>query len=207
MSPATCGRLRVPLLLAMALIPFRVHAEDAKTRAAALAESAVVLGRSGDYTEALSLFEKAYALDPAPVLLYNIGRVAERAGDYEKAARALRDYLAGEGEPGMRAKAEEALRTVSARLPMEEPTTPTKTPASVVALPVAPVASAPTQAANDLDPRLDVDTNAETPKNDRALMWVLIGTGAVALVGGGLATFFVLRGSGPGAANDVWVVR
>lgn len=109
--------MRFLLVLALVLVSTAAHAEDAKQRAARLAESAVALGRSGEYAAALSLFEQAYSLAPEPVLLYNIGRVAEKLGDYKKAAGALRAFLEVEKDAEKRAKAKETLDAVSAHLP------------------------------------------------------------------------------------------
>lgn len=40
---------------------------------------------SKNFIEAAEAFKKAYALEPVPNLLYNIGRVYEKAGEFEKA--------------------------------------------------------------------------------------------------------------------------
>ena len=109
--------MRFLLVVSLLLVSGAVEAEDAKERAAKLSRSAVELGRSGEYAAALSLFEQAYALTPEPVLLYNIGRVAEKLGDWKKAAGALRAFLAVEKDAEKRAKAEETLVAVSAHLP------------------------------------------------------------------------------------------
>ena len=105
------------LLVAWTSRPSPASAEDASVRAANLAESANRLGRTGEYAAALELFEQAYALDPQPVLLYNIGRVAERLKDWKKAAGALRAYIEVATDAEQKAKAEQVLRDVEARLP------------------------------------------------------------------------------------------
>ncbi|MBL8920337.1 MAG: PEGA domain-containing protein [Myxococcaceae bacterium] len=45
------------------------------------------------YADAIARFEEAYAIQPSPVLFYNIGRCHEQLGDVPKALRAYRDYL------------------------------------------------------------------------------------------------------------------
>ncbi len=91
--------------------------DDAKARAAVLARTAVDLGRAGSHAEALILFERAYALDPAPVLLYNIARVAEAAGQIRKAVDSLKVFLVVEPSSEKRAKAQQALEVLLPRLP------------------------------------------------------------------------------------------
>jgi hypothetical protein len=109
--------MRILVLLTALLLPAIALAEDAAERAATLAESANKLARSGEYTDALALFEKAYALSPEPVLLYNIGRVAEKLQDWKKAAGALRAFLEVEKDAAKRAKAQDVLNNVQAHLP------------------------------------------------------------------------------------------
>jgi predicted Zn-dependent protease len=52
-----------------------------------LIKTGTVLYDAGKYVEAAEVLLKAYALQPDPSLLYNIGRSYERAGDAKKAAR------------------------------------------------------------------------------------------------------------------------
>ena len=105
------------LLLLCLVLPLPALADDAADRAANLAESANKLARTGEYADALALFEKAYALSPEPVLLYNIGRVAEKLQDWKKAAGALRAFLEVEKDAAKRAKAQDVLEAVNAHLP------------------------------------------------------------------------------------------
>ena len=104
--------LAVALLLVIAIPASPMRAETDVERAKALAERAVEEGRSGDMRKALALFEAAYALDPAPTLLYNIGRVRERLGDLDGAREALQDLLKLEIDEALRAKARAALDQV-----------------------------------------------------------------------------------------------
>ncbi len=185
------------LVVAMLVAPAPAGAQDARARAAALANSAVVLARSGDSVEALALYEKAYELDPDPTLLYNIGRVAEKAGRPARAAEALRAFLDHETDPELRARAQETLDRVSALLP-EAPPAPA-TPSSAATLPTA---------ANDLTPAAPAPV-VEPSTSVSGLpgwAWALIGTGAAALVGGGVATYLLLRDGGS-SADHAWTVR
>ncbi len=46
-----------------------------------------------DYDKALSLFNEAYEKEPSTSLLYNLGRVNETKGEFEKAMSYYRDYV------------------------------------------------------------------------------------------------------------------
>ncbi|MBX3186348.1 MAG: hypothetical protein KF819_05000 [Labilithrix sp.] len=50
--------------------------------------------RTGDFEGALALLEQAYALDPHPVLVYNIARAHEGLGALDAAVRAYEEYVA-----------------------------------------------------------------------------------------------------------------
>ncbi len=88
-----------------------VHVEQAD----ALAKRAVSVGRAGDFPKALLLFEEAYLLDPAPMLLFNIGRVKTRLGDLEGARESLSAFLEAETDLGKRAQGRAALDEVMER--------------------------------------------------------------------------------------------
>ena len=49
----------------------------------------------GDYETSLELWRQAYALDPRPLLQWNISQACERLGQLQEAADALELYLAG----------------------------------------------------------------------------------------------------------------
>lgn len=51
----------------------------------------------GSFSEALAHFERAYALQPRPELLYNVGRAADSDGQAQRAIAAYEAYL--ENEP------------------------------------------------------------------------------------------------------------
>lgn len=66
-------------------------------RAVSLFADSVAAYREGRFDDAATLLEQAYALTPEPILLYNLGRAREGAGDDDAAADAYRRYLATEG--------------------------------------------------------------------------------------------------------------
>jgi len=67
--------------------------KDKKTEALQLFEQSADLYRQGKFGEAADLLEKAYAMHPEPVLLYNLGRAYDGMGENEKAVTAYKHYL------------------------------------------------------------------------------------------------------------------
>jgi tetratricopeptide (TPR) repeat protein len=59
--------------------------EAEKDEAEALSGQAIEKFQDKDFEGAVALFEKAYSIDPQPNFLFNIGRVYEEAGNFEKA--------------------------------------------------------------------------------------------------------------------------
>lgn len=71
------------------------QAHEPPPEAMELFESARAHYRAGEYTEAAADLENALVLDPAaPTLLFNLGRVYELQGDYERSLSAYRRLLA-----------------------------------------------------------------------------------------------------------------
>ena len=69
---------------------------------------------SGSYEDAQRQFEHAYILSKRPKLLYNISLAAERAGNFERAAEALQDYIAQDVDdlPALRGRLTELRKRV-----------------------------------------------------------------------------------------------
>jgi hypothetical protein len=85
------------------------------------------------------------------------------------------------------------------------PAPPAVAPAVVKPAPAAPAPQA-NAAPNDLSGRTAVKQGSAPPEKDNTLTWVLVGVGTAALVGGGVAAYFMLRGDG-GSGNPTWVVK
>lgn len=64
-----------------------------QVRAKLLADEATTAFEQGDFAAAIERFEDAYLLAPAPVLLYNLARAAEEAGDAEHALLCYQRFL------------------------------------------------------------------------------------------------------------------
>lgn len=72
--------------------------------------------REGKFEEAATLLEQAYALDPAPTLLFNLARAQESAGDLEGALATYRQYLAAETNAKDRGAIEKRISTLDAQV-------------------------------------------------------------------------------------------
>lgn len=70
----------------------------------ALSDAAVAAFKAREYDKAVDLFQQAYALDPQPNYLFNIGRVYEEKGDLEKAVANYQEFVK---QPGVDLEARE----------------------------------------------------------------------------------------------------
>jgi hypothetical protein len=93
------SRGRFGLLLASALC-LAVFIASAPARAQTMKKGAKVYFEKGateynlgHFTEAITQFEKAYEIDPAPILLFNIGQCHRQTGNKERALFFYRRYL------------------------------------------------------------------------------------------------------------------
>jgi tetratricopeptide (TPR) repeat protein len=68
-------------------------AQSEEDSASAHFERGVGFTKDKDYVAAMVEFKKAYALDPAPLVLFNIGQTANELKDYAGALRAYEQYL------------------------------------------------------------------------------------------------------------------
>ncbi|HEY0714338.1 MAG TPA: tetratricopeptide repeat protein [Polyangia bacterium] len=75
-----------------------------------LVNEAAALYQANRYKEAIALFERAYTLDPHPIILLNIGRAHNRNGALEQALHFYRRYLKRAPKAEDRAQIEERVR-------------------------------------------------------------------------------------------------
>lgn len=68
--------------------------QAAHKRALDLFDLGKIAYQEGRFADAVALLERAYAIEPAPVLLYNMARAYEGSGNFEKAIDAYARYLA-----------------------------------------------------------------------------------------------------------------
>jgi tetratricopeptide (TPR) repeat protein len=157
-------------------------------------EQAMQLYESGRYAEALEVFERVYALQPNPAVLFNIGAVHAALQHCELARDAYRRYIEQTRSESGRADAQQQLERLNeceaAPPPVEATAAAAALPPSEPALaapPEAPVTSSATAAASETPPPAPVATTdlpppmaTDSPPNAmRVAGWVAIGAGGV----------------------------
>ncbi|MEJ7732675.1 MAG: tetratricopeptide repeat protein [Polyangiaceae bacterium] len=132
------------------------------------------------FPEAVALLEQAYALDPKPVLLYNIARAHQESGDARRAIDAFRRYLTADPE----ASDHDAVTARIAALERE--------------VEVEPPARRPLAARPPAEGERTADAAARPAGHQpSALPWIVAGVG-----GAGAAAGLVLYGLAQGAGSD-----
>jgi len=143
--------------------------------------------QAGRFDEAANLLRRAYALDPAPTLLYNLARALESDGDIDGAADAYRRYLEADPSAKDRAAIEKRIANLDAQ--MQERDELRRRLEAEKAKKQAPAPS--TQVVTTPEPE---------PAGPSAVPWVLAGVGGGALVAG--AVLGGLAQSAHGDAED-----
>lgn len=239
MAVRRVAAMLVPVLLWSLAAPLPARANDDEEAARALAATAVTLAKQERYQEALDLFTKAYAIDPDPVLLFNIAYLHEKMGKLYEAFEAWERYLAVETAEGPRKDAAariEALRPrTPGRLVLEggpagarilvdgraagtvpspaldlaagdhvvrltadghdpQGRTVTLEPGRTTSVRIELARTAP-----PLEPPVEAPAVAGDDSDSDTLTWVLVGVGAAALIGGGIAAGILLQPDDPAA--------
>ena len=88
---------------------------EAKAQAKAAYAEGVTAFRGEKFPTALTHFERAFKLDPAPVLLYNLARCHEELGDYPKAIEHYELYLTRQPQATDRVNVQERVRQMKIR--------------------------------------------------------------------------------------------
>jgi tetratricopeptide (TPR) repeat protein len=94
--------------------PAPASTEADRARARALHDEGMAFYEAEDWASATERFAAAYALDPAPALLYNLARAAEESGDADAALGHYRTYLDTFAEAPDRGEVERRLRILDA---------------------------------------------------------------------------------------------
>lgn len=146
---------------------------------------------AGSYDEALDLFEQAYARSGRPGLLFNIGQVADRLRQDEKALSAFRSYL--EQVPDAENRVE-----VESRIAALERAEAQRKSAAAAAAPPVPT---PEQTAQQAPAAPAAEGAARTQSEEAAAdepvtkqWWFWTGVGAVVLGGTAVALALALGG-------------
>ena len=89
-------------LVAFLVAPLRATAAPSATTRSAKEEyqDGLRAYAAARFDEAAAAFERAYALAPRPLILFNVGQARRKMGDFDRALVAYRTYVAtGAGEP------------------------------------------------------------------------------------------------------------
>ncbi|MCA9525851.1 MAG: hypothetical protein KC549_06090 [Myxococcales bacterium] len=96
--------------------PGPVVSDADRARAQALYEEGVGYFKGQAYPVAMDKFAAAYALDPSPILLYNLARAAEESGEADAAVEHYRAYLEKFSNAEDRPEVERRIRILTAVL-------------------------------------------------------------------------------------------
>jgi tetratricopeptide (TPR) repeat protein len=150
----------------------------------------------GHFDQAIEAFARAYELDPAPILLFNIAQSHWKNGDEPRALFFYRRYLEADPRAENRPRVETRMRELEARQAAGGKGAPTIPPAgppvTEVPAPGRPVAGAPTSVP------IAVSTHAAAPPlHRRSWFWVAVVGAGVAVVAATVATTQALRSNRP----------
>jgi tetratricopeptide (TPR) repeat protein len=137
--------------------------------------------REGRFREAAGLLRRAYALDPAPTLLYNLARALESDGDFEGAVRAYQDYLAA--DPNAEDKAAIQRRIENLQTQIAERQELERRLEEARARPTGPAAAPPAGPAGDPSPP-GLVTPAPEARSAPVVPWVVAGLGVAGVATG-----------------------
>lgn len=185
--------LVLTLVSALAPLTSSAQTEEERELAAALFRESAEAYRAGNMELAVTLLRRAYELDPAPVLQYNLARTLEGMGDNVGAIEAYERYLELEPEAEDRAGIEE--RLVSLRAEQAE---------------LDAAAEAETDeflAGDDQPPLEEPEGPMPPPKTVNVVPWVIAGVG-VLLMGSAAVTGAMANGRHDDAlATDIHADR
>jgi hypothetical protein len=144
---------RALVAAAVAAVVLTASAAHAQSEAQEHFKRGVKLYNLGHFQEAIPEFEKAYDLDPQPILLFNIAQSHRQNGNKERALFFYRRYLEQEPNATKRADVEQRMKELAQELQQETeqkqkpptevtPPAPTSGPAAPAATP-APAPTSP----------------------------------------------------------------
>lgn len=146
--------------------------------------------QQGHFVESAELLEQAYERQPDPVLLFNIARARESAGDVVRAYQAYQRFLR-DAAPDAPERPRAEGRVAVLRSQVEEPSPPSTEPAVEAATttdPVEPVESVEsvesTEPAEPTEAPEDAHAPATVRRKASAAPWVIAGTGVATLIAG-----------------------
>ena len=180
-------RSRIPLVaglcisLATGVAPVRgVAAPAATERSPDPFEAGLRAYERKAFSEAISLFEEAYAREPKPVILYAWAQAAREAGDCRHAIKLYRDFLA----TGVQGEAAAAARENIGRCEQETPAVPPSETAEPSETD-EPVAQPPPASAAIVTPRSDAELHSTRKRRPSPLGITLVTLGGLGAMAGG----------------------
>jgi tetratricopeptide (TPR) repeat protein len=175
MRPASTGRALLAVLLALALATPSVRADDrgAAAEAKAAYQEGTAAYERGRFEEAIAAFGRAYDLDPAPMLLFNLAQSYWKAGQNDRALVTYRRYLDADPVTPNRPRVEARISELEAALrpPHAEPVSQPAPPPA----PSSPVTPPPTAIVAAQAP-----PPPAPPLHRRPWFWMVVGGLAVA---------------------------
>jgi len=153
-----------------------------------LAEQARAKYREKDFVGAVALFERAYALQPDPAILFNIGRIHEQANNVDAAIAYYQKFIADETvDIGLRDTALQRLATLEKIVEIREKEEAKQKPKQ-------PEPAKQPDASQQVGPQPGPQTppgDDKSPQNKtkilRPIGYTMFGVGAALLIGGGIA--------------------
>lgn len=191
-------RFALIVALALLLAPLVGRADEPASSVPAKARTLAARGRAahdaGNYSGAIAAFTQAYAMAPAPALLFNLAQAYRLQGNCDDAALMYRRFIATNPSPEVRSLAENHLATVERcmhKLALNIPvgSTPASAPGFVAsAAPMHPQASVAIS--------LDRPSRKAELEKDVGIGLVIGGSTSLAI-----ATYYAFRAHN--ASNDV----
>lgn len=121
-----------PVMILVLLSARLAHGEDVKAEARVHVARATELHNANQFREALGELKTAYALDPAPPLLYAMGQIHVNLGECEQAIAFYERFLASKPSARSAALAREAIETCTRNPPPPIDAAPVDEPARAV---------------------------------------------------------------------------
>jgi tetratricopeptide (TPR) repeat protein len=177
---------RALIVIVCALLAFAPLAHAQPTDARALSEQAKTAFDRGDFADAAKLLEEAYRLKPWPVLLYNLGRAYQQAGNKARAVDAYERYLVAQPDARDAGAVRESIRQLNEQIArdreLEKQATTERERASAEA-------AAKQRALEDAERARRAASEAGAHHKPSPVPWIIGGIGVA-----GLATGFVFGG-------------
>jgi tetratricopeptide (TPR) repeat protein len=147
---------------------------------------------NSDYAEAVRAYACSYKMVAHPFTAYNLGRVAERAENFELSLKMYKAYLALKPDAADKAEVADKVKVLEEKLkepavpPVAvEPTEPEPTtPAVIDNPPPEPITPPPVRLDPPPPPRGDVEDGVGSSGTSTTLAWIVGGVSVASLVGG-----------------------